>query len=169
MTVTGGRGGALTGTSFSECGVLGRWRSTAGWAVMRALPDQVETSEGAAATQHRGNGLGENLEIQAERPVVDVLHVRADPVLEAERALVHLVVSLEYLPDAESAFVGAPVDPQHVAHRQRPRPDEAHVAAQDVQELRQLVEAELPEHPPDARDTRVLADLEDGTRRFVQA
>src|SRR3989442_1573905 len=37
----------------------------------------------------------------------------------------------------------------------RPRADDAHVAGEHVQELRQLVEAEAPEPPADPRDPRV--------------
>ena len=71
--------------------------------------------------------------------------------------------------DAEAALVRAPVDAQHVAHRQRPRADEAHVAAQDVQELRQLVEAELARITPPTRVTRgSLRILKTGPRRLVE-
>ena len=38
-----------------------------------------------------------------------------------------------------------------------PRPDEAHVAPEQVPDLRQLVQAEPPEDPPHPGDARVLA------------
>ena len=43
---------------------------------------------------------------------------------------------------------------------QRPRADEAHLAAPDVEELRELVERGAAQQPPDARDARVVGDLE---------
>ena len=48
-----------------------------------------------------------------------------------------------------------------VAHRERARADEAHLAAQDVQHLRDLVEREAAQERPDARDARVVLDLEE--------
>ena len=42
----------------------------------------------------------------------------------------------------------------------RARADDAHVAAQDVDELRQLVEAEAAQQPPDPGDPRIGAQLE---------
>ena len=44
--------------------------------------------------------------------------------------------------------------------QRRPRPDERHVAAQHVPELRQLVEAGLAQNVPDRRDPRIVGDLE---------
>ena len=39
------------------------------------------------------------------------------------------------------------------------RPDEAHLAAEDVDELRQLVEARPPEEAPAARDARIVRQV----------
>src|SRR5581483_4681494 len=41
----------------------------------------------------------------------------------------------------------------------RPRPDEAHVAAEYVDELRQLVERRAPQQPPDRGDPGVVREL----------
>ena len=54
-----------------------------------------------------------------------------------------------------------------VAQRQGTRADEAHLALQHVDDLRNLVEREAAEEPPDARDPRVLADLEERALGFV--
>ena len=54
-----------------------------------------------------------------------------------------------------------------VAQRQGPRPDEAHLPAQDVDDLRQLVDRESPQHATDARHARVVPDLEQRARRLV--
>src|SRR5213593_1988818 len=45
---------------------------------------------GAAAAEHRGDRLQEDLDVEPEGPVVDVLHLALDPVLELRRAPVHL-------------------------------------------------------------------------------
>ncbi len=52
------------------------------------------------------------------------------------------------------------LEPLVVALGQRPRADERHLAAQHVEQLRQLVERPAPQERADARDARVLADLE---------
>ena len=44
----------------------------------------------------------------------------------------------------------------------RARADHAHVAAQDVEELRQLVQAPLAQKAADSSDTVVVGDLVDG-------
>ena len=70
------------------------------------------------------------------------------------------------MPGSTSVARAVPVLEQRVvAERQRPRADEAHLAAQDVDELRQLVEREAAQEPPDARHARVVADLEERARR----
>ena len=50
----------------------------------------------------------------------------------------------------------------------RPRPDEAHLAAEDVPELRQLVEAQPAEPPADPRPPGVVLELEDGLVELVE-
>ena len=48
----------------------------------------------------------------------------------------------------------------HLARQRRPRPDEAHLAEQDVPDLRQLIEAGRSQDPADAGQPRVVGDLE---------
>src|SRR5206468_2480246 len=50
----------------------------------------------------------------------------------------------------------------------RARADEAHVALEDVPELRQLVEARLAEPRTDARHARIAGDLEDRADHLVE-
>ena len=54
-----------------------------------------------------------------------------------------------------------PCDLRVLVDDQRPRPDQAHLAAQHVDELRQLVERRRAQEPPDARDARIVGDLEE--------
>ena len=57
----------------------------------------------------------------------------------------------------------------HLVRQRRPWPDERHVAAQHVPELRQLVEARVPQEWPIARDPRIVDELEDLGRRQIAA
>src|SRR4029077_11550308 len=47
------------------------------------------------------------------------------------------------------------------------RSDDAHFAAQHVDELRKLVDAVFADEPPDGCDARVASHLEDGALLFV--
>jgi hypothetical protein len=60
-------------------------------------------------------------------------------------------------PEAPTQIVRgtAPTEPRDVVRRQGAGPDEAHVAAQDVRELRQLVQARRPKPSTDACDFAV--------------
>ena len=70
------------------------------------------------------------------------------------------------MPGQHEVALAVPVLEQRVvAQRQRPRADEAHLAAQDVEHVRDLVEREAPQEPPDARHARVVADLEQRAAR----
>ena len=59
------------------------------------------------------------------------------------------------------------LEPLVVAHRQRARPDERHLAAQHVDHVRHLVEREPAQEAADAGDARVVANLEERARRLV--
>src|SRR5512133_265262 len=55
---------------------------------------------------------------------------------------------------------------RHLLDEVGPRTDQAHLAQEDVDELRQLVEARAAEKPPAAGDTRVVRD--DAVRILAQ-
>ena len=59
------------------------------------------------------------------------------------------------------------VEALHLLDRQRPRSDQAHLAAEDVPQLRELVEAVPPEEFPERGDARVVGDLEHGPPHLV--
>ena len=56
-----------------------------------------------------------------------------------------------------------------VAHGERTRADERHLAAQHVEHVRHLVEREPAQQPADGRHARVVADLEQRAARLVRA
>src|SRR5690348_16730070 len=85
------------------------------------------------AAQDGGNRAQENLEVEPERPVVNVFEVEAHPFLEVG----NLVAALD-LPetgeaglDAQTAAVREIAETADLVHRQRARANEAHLAAQD--------------------------------------
>ena len=49
----------------------------------------------------------------------------------------------------------------HFAGDWRPRPDDAHIAAKNVEELRKLVERVLAQDAPNTRDAGIVGDLEE--------
>ena len=105
----------------------------------------------------------QNRKIDLRRAVLDVPDVELDPIGPWERgAPLHLRPAGEPGSDLEPAALVSVVLLDLVAKR-RARPDDAHVAAQDVPELRQLVDRRTPENAADARDARVA--LVDGEPR----
>src|SRR4029077_7840813 len=122
----------------------------------------------APAAQHGGDRSQEDPHVETERPVVDVLHVALDPVFELRFPADHLPEAGDAGLDAEATPVGARLDPADVAQRQGPGTDQAHVAADDVEELWELVEAQAADQASDARHARVVADLEDWTAGLVE-
>src|SRR3990172_7897229 len=113
------------------------------------------TSVGVPVEEHADERQADDLEVEPERPALDVLDVVLDALLE--RGVPAQAVDLR--PAGEA---GLDLVPQHVArhgppeplHEHRPlgpRPDDAHLAAEDVDELRQLVEAEAPGKGADRR------------------
>src|SRR5579863_426269 len=127
-----------------------------------------QRSGGPAPPEDGGNGLGENLQIESERPPVDVLQVEHHPAVECQ------IAAPADLPEPRHArrHTEPPHEPRlgelvDVAHRQRSRPHERHVAPHHVEELRQLVERHPPQQPPHTRDPGIVADLEHRARRLV--
>ena len=110
----------------------------------------------------RRDGLEHDLEVEPERPLIDVGQVQLHPGLEID-----LVASAD-LPDAgdprlhrEPAPLPALVLGDLVGDG-RPRTDHAHVAHQHVPELGKLVQASLAQHAAHRRDAWILLNLEGG-------
>src|SRR5205085_2253275 len=55
----------------------------------------------------------------------------------------------------------------HFAGKRGPGSDDRHIATQDVQQLRQLVDAELTNETTNGCDPRIALDLENGSRLFI--
>src|SRR5437764_907771 len=116
--------------------------------VSRAFEDRhrrVTRRADAAPANDRDEGPPEDVEVETEARVVDVPDVERELLLPRDRV--------------PAAHLGEPGDPRahvvtsrllggvalEVLHQERARPDERHVAAEHVPELRQLVERAGPE------------------------
>jgi hypothetical protein len=135
-----------------------------------------------AARQHGDDGPQEDLEVQQNRAPAGVHQVERDLLREDRADVVRQRVVLvedpalrqerdlreadEPGPHAEDLVVLLAVMGDEVGGL-RPRADEAHVAAQHVQELRQLVELRAREEGADAREAVVLVRGERDARGRV--
>src|SRR5262249_8379105 len=115
----------------------------------RSRPDIDLPLVRAPRRQNHRHRAEQDLDVEAERPSIDVSEIQTHPVLE-----VHAVAAGD-LPEAgDSRLHGeAPALPALVLldllRDRRARPDEAHVALEHVPELRQLVDGEAPDPPAD--------------------
>src|SRR5437016_3923066 len=100
---------------------------------------------GAGSHENHRNGSSQNLEVQPEGPIVDILEIQPDPILE-----IRDVIASAHLPeagqpgfDAQPSTMGQVMETLHFVDRQRTRPDEAHFAPQDVYKLWELINTVL--------------------------
>src|SRR5215204_5572463 len=113
--------------------------------------------------QERQRRARQDLQLEPRRTVVDVPDVELDPLVPRQRgAAVHLRPARQPRLHLEPAPLRRRVLLDLVAER-RPRPDDRHVSAEDVPELRELVQRQPAQHAADARDPRV-ADVDRVTR-----
>src|SRR5438445_690092 len=111
-------------------------------------------------------GLQENLQIEAEAPALDVVEVTLDPPLD--RRVAPPSVDLGPARDPRLHLVAEHVarhpapELLHEARALRARPDEAHLAPEHVEELRQLVEARAPEEDAERRAAWIIRARPDG-------
>lgn len=135
----------------------------------------------AALLRHRGGALGrkalgrfgheqdldgqqQQLQIEHQRLLFDVLQIEAQLVVGAG-----VVLAVDLRVAGQAALHTQPVGKfrdllrvgLHVLDALGPRADERHIALEDVEDLRQLVDAQLADDPPDARDARVARAARD--------
>lgn len=122
-----------------------------------ALPIKQTGSIGAFLAADDADGLEEQDDVLPEAPVADVPGVELEAAVEAD------VVAAADLPEAGDAGRGHADDGQEVAdllffaRQVRARADEAHLALDDIEDLRQFIEAVLADEFADFRDARVVA------------
>ena len=96
----------------------------------------------------------EDLAVEAKGPVVDVPDVQRELVVPRERvAAVDLRPARDPRPHLVPPLLLGCVEIE-VLHQQRARADEAHLAREHVEQLRELVEARAPEEPPERGESR---------------
>src|SRR3990172_6654690 len=99
-------------------------------------------------------------EVEPHRPAIDIFEVRGDPAIEVG------ISPRPDLPEASNPRLHrqAPAVPDVVSgdlvQERGPRSDEAHLAAQDVPQLWQLIDARPTDPPSGTRDPRIVGDLE---------
>ena len=98
-------------------------------------------------------------QVEAHGPSVDVLHVEGEPFVPADGvAAADLSEPGKAGPHLVPAGLRGRVA-REVRHQQRPRPHQGHVAAQHVEQGRQLVEARGAEEPARAGQPRGVVDV----------
>src|SRR5205814_7391323 len=125
---------------------------------------------GAALGEHRPDGVDQDAHVFGERPVANVEVIQSHALLEGE------VAATEDLPIAGDAGCDTEALALPAAalfglvEQERPGPNQAHLSTEDVEELRELVQAKPPEPAPHAGDARiVLALAQASPGRFVHA
>src|SRR5437763_5681334 len=99
----------------------------------------------------------QDLQVDERRAVLDVPEVELDPLRPGEpRPAVDLRPARDPGPDIEPVALPLVVLVDLVTER-RPWSDDRHLAADDVPELRQLVQRQPPQDPARARDPRIAA------------
>src|SRR5688500_10199014 len=129
-------------------------RSCDAMPAMPHISDLPDRAARRARHEHPGR-LGEDREIQPEGAVGDVLEVVRELLRPRHLAReAQLREAGQPGPDHEPLPIGGDLPGELLEERgpDRPRADEAHVAAQDVPELRQLVELGAPQRAAGARE-----------------
>src|SRR3954465_15878433 len=125
-------------------------------------------SVSAGALDHGTQSPDKDRQVHREGPVLDVEEVLTDRLLPRE---IGAAADLPPPGDAgldEQPAVYVRLVARDLARQRRPRADQAHVALDDVEQLRQLVERPLAQEAADRRDPRVVADLEQQAVALVE-
>src|SRR5215831_2462200 len=110
----------------------------------------------------------QNPQVERERPLVDVLQIHSHPLVEVHRApATRLPQSTQAGAHGEASTLHA-LDPARLVQRQRSRADEAHLALDHVEQLRQLVHAVAPDETAEPGSTGIVTDLENRAVHLVE-
>src|SRR5271157_74637 len=112
------------------------------------------------AENYGGYRSDEYTEVHPERPVLDIIYVQPHHVLKRKFAPArYLPEAGEPRPDAQAFLMPGSIS-LHFQRDRRSRTDKAHVAQKDVDQLRHLVQARLPQYPADPGDPGIVLRLE---------
>src|SRR3954447_8183199 len=110
---------------------------------------------GAAAAQDHGNRLEEDAKVASQRYVLHVVELDRQTLGEVQIAPsvdLHWPGHARLDVEPEGVLRAVALDQLDLL---RARPDHAHLATQDVDQLRQLVEAQAAQQPPGSGDPRI--------------
>ncbi len=111
--------------------------------------------------QHHGDGAPQNFQVQPERIVLNIVQIILGvQVHGAAAAAIDLPPASHARQHAKALPLPGLVLGGHIRHLGA-WADQAHIAAQHIDQLRQLVEAEAPQYPPERRNPRVIVLLMD--------
>src|SRR5437773_2772579 len=138
-----------------------------------SIPKNAALATGCSACAARQDDGGyrakQNRSIESQRPTVDVFEIQLHPLFKRKIAATGDLPQTSYAGlHAKAPLLPGQFHSHRIAHRQRARADDAHVAEQHVDELRQLIHAGLAQPTTDARDARIFANLENRAGLFVQ-
>src|SRR6478735_5995498 len=109
--------------------------------------------------KHGRNCLHENLEVQREGPVARIARIqRHSRDITAVAAPAHLPEAGQARWHREALRESLAISRDFGFH-DRPRPDEAHLPGQDVEQLGQLVQARAPQELPERRNAWIAREL----------
>src|SRR5260370_4611831 len=121
----------------------------------------------AFGLRQRGDGAQRDFQMEPKAPVLDVFEVKRHVGVEGRIATRgDLPQASETRFHVEAAKV-LDVVTLEVVNGVGTRAYKAHVATQDVPELRDFVEAQLAQPPPARGDAGIIGELEDGTGSLV--
>src|SRR5579859_1758657 len=122
----------------------------------------------ALAGDDRGQRLGEDRDVEPDRPVLQVVEVEPHEIVEAELDSARDLPQPGHAGKHAVALTMPVLELDVVAQRQRPRTHERHLSAEHVQNLRQLVDRVAPQDTTDTGHSRVVLDLEQRPRCLVR-
>src|SRR6266498_1404604 len=130
--------------------------------------DERSESISASAAHNCGQGLSENAYVEPHRPILEVVEVQANEVVEGEARPAGDLPEAGH-PRQDAVAPAVPVlEQQVVPHGEGTGADEAHLAPEDVEHLGDLVDREAPQRAADPRDAWIVADLEQRAADFVR-
>src|SRR5439155_6386716 len=117
--------------------------------------------------EHRRQRPGQDRDVEPDRPVLYVVEVEPNEVVEAQVDPAGDLPETGHPRQHEIALAVPRQELLVVADRKGPRADQRHLTPEDVKDLRHLVERKAAQEPPKGRDARIVLDLEERARGLV--
>ena len=119
--------------------------------------------------EHSRDRFKEYFKIKPKRPIVNILHIKLHPLVKGTMvAAIDLPKTRHTWTYTETAAVPVLMEVIIVPNREGSRTDEAHVPQQDIEELRQFINAGFSQKLSERGYSRVILDLEGRTFDLVK-